>query len=353
LTTTPLSVKQIKLVSTLFFLSWTAACALLIFNTVSINWQIATADSLISNGLLALGCIIISNMLGYYQPKKEKMLFVLLLNGMLTAIGIFLSKYALEYFYGNEKEYLLFLNFSLPFRAILAFLCLGWCTLTNLLWYRLEEQSETQGRLLATQNLAKEAELNKLRHQLQPHFLFNSLNSVYALTIVNPTEAGKMITKLASFLRGTLKRDDEVWVNVAEEMEYIQLYLDIEKVRFSHRLNIDVHIEEDTLSLCLPGTLLQPIVENAIKFGLYNTSSAITITVRVKLENRNLVICVANPYDPEMNASKGTGFGLNAIRRRLYLLFADSSLLQTATENDNLYITTLKIPQKDDKNDPH
>lgn len=279
------------------------------------------------------------------------MLFLLLLTAVLTVVAVFLMKYGLNYLFSSQYEYQLFLEDSLFFRAIVVFLCFTWCALANILWYRLEEQSEMQERLLATQNLAKEAELNKLRHQLQPHFLFNSLNSVYALTIVNPTEAGTMITKLASFLRGTLKRDDEVWVNVAEEMEYIQLYLDIEKVRFSHRLTIDVKIEEETLGLCLPGTLLQPIVENAIKFGLYNTSSAITITIRVKLENNALVISVANPYDPDMTASKGTGFGLSAIRRRLYLLFADSNLLQTETQNNNLYITTLKIPQKDDKND--
>ena len=350
MTTTPLSIKQVKIVSGIILACWMILCAFFIYFTLDFSWQIALADSMMSNGLLAIGCVIISNMLGYYQPKNERMLFLLLLTAILTGVIVFLAKYGLNYLFINQKSYQLFLDFSLPYRSIVAFLCLTWCALANILWYRLEEQSETQGRLLATQNLAKEAELNKLRHQLQPHFLFNSLNSVYALTIVNPTEAGTMITKLAAFLRGTLKRDDEVWVNVAEEMEYIQLYLDIEKVRFSHRLTIDIHIEEQTLKLCLPGTLLQPIVENAIKFGLYNTSAAITITIRVKLVQNTLVIGVANPYDPEMKASKGTGFGLSAIRRRLYLLFADSNLLQTETQNNNLYITTLKIPQKDDKN---
>jgi two-component system LytT family sensor kinase len=349
-TTTPLSVKQIKIISSIILGCWIGACALLIYYVLNFNWQIAFADSLISNGMLAIGCCILSNMLGYYQPKNEKMLFILLITAVLTVVVVFAAKYSLNYLFLTNKTYDLFLDFSTPFRIVVAFLCLAWCAIANILWYRLEEQSETQSRLLAAQNLAKEAELNKLRHQLQPHFLFNSLNSVYALTIVNPTEAGTMITKLAAFLRGTLKRDDEVWVNVAEEMEYIQLYLDIEKVRFSHRLNIDVKIEAETLGLCLPGTLLQPIVENAIKFGLYNTSAAITITIRVKLENNALVICVANPYDPEMKASKGTGFGLTAIRRRLYLLFADSNLLQTESQNNNLYITTLKIPQKDDQN---
>lgn len=350
MTTTPLSVKQIKLTAGIIFLFWEACCALILYYILNFSWQISLADSVISNSLLAFGCVIISNMLGYYQPKNEKMLFIFLLTAVLSLVVIYLAKYGLNYLFVKEKSYELFLNFSLPFRYILAFLCLTWCALANVLWYRLEEQAETQDRLLAVQNLAKEAELNKLRHQLQPHFLFNSLNSVYALTIVNPTEAGVMITKLAAFLRGTLKRDDEVWVNVAEEMEYIQLYLDIEKVRFSHRLSIDVEIEENTLRLCLPGTLLQPIVENAIKFGLYNTSAAITITIRVRLENHALVICVTNPYDAEITVSKGTGFGLSSIKRRLYLLFADNTLLKTETQNNNLYITTLKIPQKDDEN---
>lgn len=327
-----------------------AGCAFVLYFILNFSWQIALVDSLISNGLLAIACITLSNMLGFYQPKNEKMFFILLLTLVFTIVIIYLSKYGLNYLFTNEKVYILFLRFSLPFRFLIAFLCLSWCALSNILWYRLEEQSETQNRLLTAQSLAKEAELNKLRHQLQPHFLFNSLNSVFALTIVNPKEAGNMIMKLASFLRGTLKRDDEVWVKVAEEMEYIQLYLDIEKVRFSHRLNVDVAIDENTFDLSLPGTLLQPIVENAIKFGLYNTAAAITITISVKLENNSLVICVSNPYDPEMTASKGTGFGLSSVRRRLYLLFADHNLLHTASKNDNLYITTLKIPQKNDQN---
>ena len=180
-----------------------AVYAYLIYDVADFNWQIALVDSLICNGILAIACIILSNMLGYYQPKNEKMFSLLLLTAVLTVVVVFFAKYVLNFLFTDSKSYQTFLDATLPFRAIVIFLCLIWCSLANVLWYRLEEQSEMQGRLLATQNLAKEAELNKLRHQLQPHFLFNSLNSVYALTIVNPTEAGTMITKLASFLRGT------------------------------------------------------------------------------------------------------------------------------------------------------
>ena len=324
---------------------WMACWALILHFVLNFSWQVALADTILSNGLLAVGCVTLSNMLGFYQPKNEKLLFVLLLTLALTFIIIYLTEFGVASLFALEKTTLLFADFSFPFRFMICFLCLSWCALANILWYRLEEQSEAQNRLLATQSLAKEAELNKLRHQLQPHFLFNSLNSVYALTIVKPQEAGAMITKLAAFLRGTLKRDDEVWVKVEEEMEYIQLYLDIEKVRFSHRLSIDVIVDENTNTLSLPGTLLQPIVENAIKFGLYNTSAAIVIKITVKLIQNMLEITVQNPFDPDVKTDNGTGFGLSSVRRRLYLLFSDHNLLQTETRNNNLYITTLKIPQ--------
>lgn len=352
MTGNPFLSRKIQKVAATLFLSWIIAFILLFYYTLNFNWLISVSDSLISNALLGIACFSIGMVLKFYQPKNDIVLFVIIMAVALAVSVSFISRFLLSSIITNQT-YLSFLNFSLPFRCIVLFVFLAWCGLANVLWYRLEEQSEMQERLFTAQNLAKEAELNKLRHQLQPHFLFNSLNSVYALTIVNPKEAGTMITKLASFLRGTLKRDDEVWVSVEEEMEYIQLYLDIEKVRFSHRLNINVEIAEDTMGLSLPGTLLQPIVENAIKFGLYNTSAAILISVLVRVEKNVLIVSVSNPYDPETKSAGGTGFGLTAIRRRLYLLFADSNLLQTSATEQNIYTTTLKIPQIYDQSHTH
>lgn len=350
MTTNPLSIRKIQTVASVIFLALVGIFVFLFYYTLKFSLLISVVDSLITTGLLALGCIILSNMLGYYQPKNETILFILVLTLVIALVITLISKFFLNLLFAYDVAYISFFKLSVLVRFVVLFIFLAWCALANILWHRLEEQSATQERLLTAQNLSKEAELNKLRHQLQPHFLFNSLNSVYALTIVNPKEAGTMITKLASFLRGTLKRDDEVWVSVGEEMEYIQLYLDIEKVRFSHRLNVDVQIAEETLNLYLPGTLLQPIVENAIKFGLYNTSAAITISVDVRVENQVLEIRVMNPFDPEMRAIEGTGFGLTAIKRRLYLLFADEKLLQTKATEDNMFITILKVPQINDTN---
>jgi two-component system LytT family sensor kinase len=347
--TIPLSKRKTQRIAFAIFCGWTGFIVLFYHFTLNFNISISVFDSLCCNVLLALGCMTFSNVLGYYQPKNDLTLYVLVIAFMLSLLIVFLMQLTLQHLI-HDPTYISFLRLSLPFRFLLVFVFLAWCALANLLWYRLEEQSEMQKRLLTTQNLAKEAELNKLRHQLQPHFLFNSLNSVYALTIVNPKEAGPMITRLASFLRGTLKRDDDIWVSVAEEMEYIQLYLDIEKVRFSHRLNLDIQVDEATLDWKLPGTLLQPIVENAIKFGLYNTAAAITISIVVTVEQQVLTFVVQNPYDPGNITSVGTGFGLNAIRRRLYLLFADNNLLQTRSTADNQFITTLRIPPHDNNN---
>ena len=193
--------------------------------------------------------------------------------------------------------------------------------------------------------MAREAELTNLRQQLQPHFLFNSLNSISALAGTRPEEARKMIQQLSDFLRGTVKKDDASLVTLAEELQHLELYLDIEKVRFGHRLSTAIQKSEESLSMKLPSLLLQPIVENAIKFGLYDTMGEIGITISSWVENKMLCIEVKNPFDPATSLPRrGTGFGLSSVQRRLYLLYLRNDLLSTA-QHENLFTTTIKIPQ--------
>jgi sensor histidine kinase YesM len=346
MTTRPLSLKKVQQIAIPILLGWTALTFVLFHYVLHLDLRNSGIDAAITSILLALACIVISNILGYYQPKKQATLYVLFISLLITLILLSLDHVIMDQLI-PDQGYQIFLALSLPIRFLIFFVILAWCALANILWYKLEEQAYMQERFYQVQNLAKEAELNKLRHQLQPHFLFNSLNSVFALTIVNPKEAGTMITKLAAFLRGTLKRDDDTWVSVEEEMEYIQLYLDIEKVRFSHRLNIEITVDDASLEQKLPGTILQPVIENAIKFGLYSTSEAITISVDVSIADHMLKVTVKNPYDPAVKTDGGTGFGLSAIRRRLYLLFADNELIHTEATPDKTFITTISIPQHD------
>ncbi|MGH2563597.1 MAG: sensor histidine kinase, partial [Ginsengibacter sp.] len=130
-----------------------------------------------------------------------------------------------------------------------------------------------------------------------------------------------------------------------EEIQYLRLYLDIEKVRFGHRLQIEIIYTDEALLLKLPSLLLQPVVENAIKFGLYDTIGDVLIKLEAATENNYLKIMVQNPFDPETSQPlKGTGFGLTSIQRRLFLLFGRQDLLQTRKDEAN-FITTILIPQ--------
>jgi LytS/YehU family sensor histidine kinase len=124
------------------------------------------------------------------------------------------------------------------------------------------------------------------------------------------------------------------------------LYLDIEKVRFGYRLQTEISCKDEVLHLKLPALLLQPVVENAIKFGLYDTTGEVLIKLEATAILNNLKIVVQNPFDPETTQPvKGTGFGISSIQRRLFLLFARHDLLNTK-KNNGYFITTILIPQR-------
>jgi LytS/YehU family sensor histidine kinase len=209
----------------------------------------------------------------------------------------------------------------------------------------MNESKQSIQRKHDTEKLAREAELHGLRNQLQPHFLFNSLNSISALVGSRPETARSMIYKLSEFLRGTLKKEETTMVTLDEELKQVHLYLDIETIRFGHRLSIQINSGDELKNMQIPSLILQPIVENAIKYGLYDTTNDITITINIFKENNSLLIQIENPFDPNTSHSfKGEGFGLSSIKRRLYLLYHRSDLLITSSSG-NLFKTTLKIPQ--------
>lgn len=219
-------------------------------------------------------------------------------------------------------------------------------SMLSLLWYALQEQNDIQYRKTTAEQMLKDAELYRLRHQLQPHFLFNSLNSISALTVIDAEKARAMIQQLSDFLRGTLKRDEVQFITLREELQHLQLYLDIEKVRFGHRLEVNVDYTNEAAEKTLPALLLQPAVENAIKFGLYNTLNDTAVIINAYTEDNRLVINIANPHDEEdIGAASGTGFGLESIRRRLFLLFGRYDLLETI-KTDNTFTVKLTVPQQ-------
>jgi LytS/YehU family sensor histidine kinase len=214
------------------------------------------------------------------------------------------------------------------------------------LFFYIKEHQQNELREKETEKLMREAELSGLRQQFQPHFIFNSLNSISALAGTNPSLARKMIEQLSDFLRGTVKKESNLLVSLKDEFNHLQLYLDIEKVRFGHRLIAEAKADEIALEMKLPSLLLQPVLENAIKFGLYDTVGEVVISLVAKAEKNYLVVEIKNPFDPSSASSKpGTGFGLNSVQRRLSLLFYRNDLL-TTQQDENTFTTAIKIPQR-------
>jgi two-component system, LytTR family, sensor histidine kinase AlgZ len=169
--------------------------------------------------------------------------------------------------------------------------------------------------------LAREAELKALRAQLDPHFLFNSLNSISSLTARDPAAARKMCLLLADFLRDTLRLGAAQRISLQEELNIVERYLSIEQVRLGARLNVLKDTSQEALSAKVPALILQPLAENAVLHGIAHLLEGGTVTIRAEREHSMLVVRVTNPCDPDRPRHKRAGFGLSLVRQRLQSQF--------------------------------
>lgn len=311
------------------------------------NIPIKTAvfDALLSNLLVIAAGISTYNILRFYKPARENILYPRIWALLLTIVISALFRSIMFRLFKTDAAYLHFIELSMPVRVVFNLLNITILSVFTVLWFYFNEQQQNQQRTLDAETLTKEAELVSLRQQLQPHFLFNSLNSISALVGTRPEEARKMIHQLSEFLRGTLRNNEYESFALADELKHLQLYLDIEKVRFGHRLSPFIDAQPETLRCKIPPLVLQPLVENAIKFGLYDVVGEVEIRIVCKIENTNLTVIITNPFDEQTSTpKKGAGFGLTSVQRRLYLLFARNDLLVT-NYNNSLFTTTVIIPQ--------
>lgn len=337
-----------RLINISCFIVW---CGYAFIQTALIWWQnfdrdIAINDGLISSTILTLSCFIVSNALNYYLPSKRHYFFIAIWAMVLAALGVTLSRWVNNLFI-TDPTYLSMIDRSLPLRFVFSLLIIAWIATINILWNIQQDHQENEERKADAEKLARDAELYNLRQQLQPHFLFNSLNSIIALIGKQPQKAREMTFQLSDFLRGTLRTDDQQFIALSDELEHIRLYLEIEKVRFGHRLDTHIVTDEASNRCKLPHMILQPLVENAIKFGLYNTTGRVTIEIDSAYDESEelLRIQIQNPFDNQDKPThKGTGFGLRGVQRRLFLLFGRTDLLETATSG-KIFISTIKIPQ--------
>lgn len=220
-------------------------------------------------------------------------------------------------------------------------------TLLILLFYLSLTIDEKQEKAMGEERmsrLAKESELRALKSQINPHFLFNSLNSANYLTTVDPKSAGEMLVKLADYLRFSLKKGSKEMVPLQSEMENCKRYLELEHYRFGEKLIQEWDLQEACLECLVPVMLLQPLYENAVKHGVYESTEPVAIKTKTSVENDLLKIEIGNFYDPTAITRKGEGVGLNIVSDRLRLVYGNvASLKINKTNNYFKAVVTLPI----------
>ncbi|MEW6511286.1 MAG: histidine kinase [Bacteroidota bacterium] len=198
---------------------------------------------------------------------------------------------------------------------------------------------------LQLQVLARDAELKALRAQIDPHFLFNSLNSISALTATDPPTARAMTLKLADFLRLSMSYGARDTVSLDEELSLARSFLDIEKVRFGNRLGIELDLDDEVCRCRVAPLILQPIVENAIGHGIAGLVDGGTIRIAGLSRNGKLVLTVENPADPGRPRNPGNGMGLSNVRKRLSGLYGAEGRLDVSDEPDR-FVASISFPAR-------
>jgi two-component system, LytTR family, sensor histidine kinase AlgZ len=207
----------------------------------------------------------------------------------------------------------------------------------------IEQSRAAQARVLETSIQARDAELKALKAQINPHFLFNSLNSISALTSIDADRARDMCILLADFLRLTLGLGEKALVPLREELELLQRFLAIEKLRFGERLHVDAQVEAQAEACLMPPLLLQPLVENAIVHGIAHLPAGGRIRISAACDGGRLHLSIENSVDPDAPLSRKGGLGLTNVRQRLETRYGKEATLRTVAEEE-LFRVNISLP---------
>jgi two-component system sensor histidine kinase AlgZ len=206
---------------------------------------------------------------------------------------------------------------------------------------------DAEARVMKASVLARDAELRALKAQVNPHFLFNSLNSISALTTSDAPKAREMCILLGDFLRRTLGLGEKTAIPLEEELSLIHAFLAVEKVRFGARIQMEENIDKRALDVPVPPLLLQPLVENAVVHGIANLVEGGWIRLRVQCDNNggDVSIVVENRFDPEAPARRRSGVGLANVRQRLQARYGNRASFAVKAEADS-YRVALTVPSE-------
>lgn len=314
------------------------------------SWTSALTDGFISYGIFSLFAI------SFWYPAKylsleENSTAIILVNHLAAAMvsaGIWtaLLYLILPYQILNPESADSFFRDSLSWRVAIGMLLYTVVTFFFYLQSYYTSFHEKMLRESELQNLAREAELRSLKLQINPHFIFNSLNSLNALIAIDPSAASNMTVKLSQMLRATLATNLRSLRPLSEELETAGFYLDIERERFGDKIRYRESVPEDLLDWPVPAMCLQPLYENAVKHAVYESLEPIEISFHAEQKKDFLVLKLENDVPSGVRSRKGTGVGLQNVRSRLELIYEKENLLKT-NRSDKQFSVELIIPFKE------
>jgi two-component system LytT family sensor kinase len=286
----------------------------------------------------------------YYTDIEKNNIVNILTNHLAAsslAVGfwLWLSYVVMSSLFSESSEYLKYLNASIPWRVGIGFLLYAIMATNYYLIIYYHHFKDKLVRESELKSLVKESQLNSLKSQINPHFLFNSLNSISSLTMVSPERAQDMVINLSDFLRYSLSQKNESITTFEKELRNIDRYLKIEKIRFGHRLSVEREISEPCLRCALPGLILQPLMENAVKYGVYESTEQSNIFIQAGCNEEYLEVRIRNDYDPDFISKKGEGIGLRNVASRLKIQYGREDLIKIQ-KGDNSFEIRLLFPQQ-------
>ncbi len=278
--------------------------------------------------------------LGAARPERlavTQLAAAALSGGLLTALGLLWSR-ALEQT-GRFEGVAGFYREGTTLIFVFALLLFSLAVAVHYLFIATEASRAAEASAFELELLAREAELKALKAQIDPHFLFNSLNSIGGLVSADPEQAREMCIALADFLRQSLRLGAEESLPLADELALVESYLAVEQVRLGDRLRVEWSLEQESLACSVPPLILQPLVENAVRHGIAQLLEGGTVSLRARIEGRRLFLMVENPCDPDRSPGAGEGIGLANVQSRLAAEFGNDGTLTVEAAEDRFRVT--------------
>ncbi len=340
-----------KTVFGLYVFAWVLIVSiqtLAFFQLFPISWYFAIIDSLLFGSFFFIIGIGAWYFIRYSSFEKGQLISMLVEHiasaFVLVSLWVYGGTYLLSLIFSTSTAYVNLLWDAIPWRYSNGFLFYIIMVVVYYLHANYIQQQERKEQDLKLHTSLKNAEIDLLRSKLNPHFLFNSLNSLNALIQTDPQDAVKMLLQLSDFLRFSIEKDQPEKIELQTELENIERYIAIEQVRFGERLKFIKQVNEESLKMKLPAMILQPLIENAVKYSLGSRLDEVGIILKASMHSNVLLLEIENACDSKVNVNRGSGHGLENVRKRLDITYRKSASFKIEKLADSFKIE-MRIPQ--------